>query len=344
MTFRFFTREATAWCAVGHEVAWTQLEVPAAAFAQSPRTATQLPSYSPVAVEATNEGWRVRAGLTEFVLRSDAGVLEHLLVQGEEVITRGPQLNVWRAATDNDGLKLFDTVNWGGGTRMLTRWLQAGYDRLELVDTDCKMMPARNGCARFAIRQRWLCPGAKRFILHTHRYEIEPDGTLQVHNQFDVDKRLPELPRLGVSLVLPAGLEQIEWFGNGPLENYSDRNRSAVLARHRSSVTAQYVPYILPQEHGNHTGVRWLALQAANGPGVRFTAAKPMEASASHFTAYDLYAAKHTTDLTPRPEIHVNLDYAQRGLGTASCGPDTLPQYRIQPGKYALDFTVTADS
>jgi beta-galactosidase len=141
--------------------------------------------------------------------------------------------------------------------------------------------------------------------------------------------------------VLPTGLEQLEWFGNGPLENYSDRNRSSVVARHRSTVAAQYVPYIVPQEHGNHTDVRWLALHDARGVGVRFNAARRMEASASHFTAQDLYAAKHTTDLIPRPEVHVNLDAGQRGLGTASCGPDTLLRYRIQPGKYALDFTVT---
>ena len=64
------------------------------------------------------------------------------------------------------------------------------------------------------------------------------------------------------------------------------------------------------------------------------------EASVSHFTAADLYAARHTTDLTPRPEVHVNLDYGQRGLGTASCGPDTLPQYRIPAGKYRLAFRI----
>ena len=67
-----------------------------------------------------------------------------------------------------------------------------------------------------------------------------------------------------------------------------------------------------------------------------------MEASASHFTAQDLYQAKHTTDLTPRTEVHVNLDYGQRGLGTASCGPDTLPHYRVQPGRYRLDFTAAS--
>lgn len=341
VTFRFFTREATSWCAAGHEVAWTQLAVPTAAFARAPRVAQQPITFAPAAIETTNAGWRVRAGKTEFTIRRDTGVLEHLRVQGRGLITRGPQLNVWRAPTDNDGLKLFAVVNWGGA-KMLTDCLKAGYDRMELAETKCEQQTARDGTPRFIIRQKWLCPGAKRFITHTHTYEVIPGGTFTVANTFAVDQRLPELPRLGVSLVLPAGLEQLEWFGNGPLENYSDRNRGSVVARHRSTVTAQYVPYIVPQEHGNHTAVRWLGLTDPKGVGVRFTAARRMEASASHFTAQDLYIAKHTTDLTPRPEVQVNLDYGQRGLGTASCGPDTLPRYRIQPGKYSLGFSVSS--
>ena len=114
------------------------------------------------------------------------------------------------------------------------------------------------------------------------------------------------------------------------------------MAQYRSTVTEQYVPYVLPQEHGNKTDVRWLALHDGAGHGLRFSAQGGlMNASASHFTAADLFAAKHTIDLTPRPEVHVHLDYGQRGLGTASCGPDTLPQYRIQPGRYNLNFSVS---
>jgi beta-galactosidase len=131
-------------------------------------------------------------------------------------------------------------------------------------------------------------------------------------------------------------------WGAAPWENYSDRNRSALVGRWHTTVSADYVPYILPQEYGNKTDVRWLRLHDGKSTGVKFTAAPTMEASASHFTAADLYAAKHTTDLTSRPEVHVNLDSGQRGLGTASCGPDTLPQYRIPSGKYQLNFTVSS--
>ncbi len=340
VTFRLFTRRATSWCSAGHEVAWSQCPVPATAFARSSKPA-KSPAATTAVVEPTSDGWHVRSGEMEFGIRADTGQLVNLRIHGLELITRGPQLNVWRAPTDNDGLKLFPVVNWGGA-RMLTDCLKVGYDRIELADTKCRLLTARDGTHRFVIRQRWLCPGAKRFITHTHTYDVKPDGTLAVANTILTDKRLPELPRVGVSLVLPAGLEQLDWFGRGPLENYSDRNRGSIVARHRSTVTAQYVPYILPQEHGNHTEVRWLAVRDGQGAGIRFTAARRMEASASHFTATDLYAAKHTTDLKARPEVHVNLDCGQRGLGTASCGPDTLPRYRLQPGGYALNFVVSA--
>ncbi len=339
VTFRFFTKQATAWSEAGHEVAWNQYAVPAAVFARAARPAVQASSAASVDLVSTATGWNVRAGTLELSVNRDRGVIENLSRDGQLLIARGPQLAVWRAPTDNDGLKLFDVVNWGGA-RFLTDALKTGYDRIELAETKVTARVVR-GSAVIDIRQRWLCPGAKRFIVHQHTYRVQPDGSVTVENRFDLDKKLPEVPRLGVSLVLPAALEQLEWFGNGPLENYSDRKRSALVACYRSTVTDQYVPYVLPQEHGNKTDVRWMALHNGAKQSVRFVAQDGLlNASASHFTAADLYAAKHTIDLTPRPDVHVNLDYAQRGLGTASCGPDALPQYRIPAGKYRLNFTI----
>ncbi|MDB6128386.1 MAG: putative beta-galactosidase, partial [Verrucomicrobia bacterium] len=341
VTFRFSQRDATPWCEAGHLIAWSQLDVPRGAFAAAKRIAAVVRPRRATVLETTSSGWKVSVGDTQFEVNRDAGVIERFQCKGRELITRGPQLNIWRAPTDNDGLKLFAVVNWGG-CRTLTNWLEVGYDRMTLVDTKSKCRVIA-GDVCIEISQRWLCPGAKRFITHVHRYDVAADGMVKVQNLFNADKRLPDLPRVGVSLVLPTELENLSWFGRGPLENYQDRNRSSILAVHRSTVTSQYVPYIVPQEHGNHTDVRWIALENPAG-GVRFTSEKLMESSASHFTAHDLYVAKHTTDLAPRPEVHLNLDHAQRGLGTASCGPDTLERYRIPAGKYALNFEISPTS
>ncbi|MEI8312884.1 MAG: beta-galactosidase, partial [Verrucomicrobiota bacterium] len=113
------------------------------------------------------------------------------------------------------------------------------------------------------------------------------------------------------------------------------------IDRYSGSVSAQYVPYIVPQEHGNHTDTRWLSLD--NGrTSLRISALGPLEFSASHFTAEDLFAGFHTYDLKPRPETILNLDYRQRGLGTASCGPDTGETYRIPSGRHSWSYLIEA--
>lgn len=339
VTFRFFIREKTKWCEAGHEVAAEQHAIPAKAFLR--QHSAPLPRLSNTAVPevlATETGWEIRTTSLSLEVNQALGVIENICLGGHPQILRGPQLNLWRAATDNDGLKLLPEVNWGV-KRILDHWKMAGYDQLKLAQTSVSVGTVDRS-VEITINQKWRCPGAKKFITHQHRYLVKTEGEIVVANRFEIDGKLPDLPRLGVSLILPTGHEQLEWFGRGPWESYADRKHSAMLAHYHSTVTEQYVPYILPQEHGNKTDVRWMQLHNGEGQGVRFSPNKPMEASASHYTAADLYAAKHTSDLTPRAEVHVNLDFAQRGLGTGSCGPDTLPQYKIKPGEYQFDFTI----
>jgi len=400
ITFRFFTQKATAWCEAGYALAWAQAELPAKHFAVAKplaevakRRATlgvARSSTPKLEIAETKAGWEIAAGELRFDIDRERGLLTKLSSGGELLIERGPQLNLWRGATDNDGLKLFTEVEWGGPkNKALDAWLDVGYDRLELVDTQTRLSPKADS-AIITVKQRWLVPGAKKYVVHTHRYRVSAGGAscesavgdkygslggeLWVENEFSIDKALPELPRVGVSLVLPSALEHLQWFGRGPWENYSDRKRSALLGVWETTVTDDYVPYILPQEYGNKTDVRWLrlhdgktrlvagsgakgkaksaALEAkasslnADSGGLggllvaRASGSPPFEASASHFTAADLFAAKHTIDLSPWPEVYLNIDVAQRGLGTASCGPDTLPQYLLQPGKYTLGFSL----
>jgi beta-galactosidase len=106
-------------------------------------------------------------------------------------------------------------------------------------------------------------------------------------------------------------------------------------------VSDQYVPYILPQEHGHRSDVRTLALTDGAGFGLEVKGQPTIGFTASHFTAADLYAARHTCDLEPRAEVVLSLDHAQRGLGTASCGPDTAPQYRLAERVYRFAYVLT---
>jgi beta-galactosidase len=151
-------------------------------------------------------------------------------------------------------------------------------------------------------------------------------------------KDITDIPRVGVSLTLVPGLEKLEWFGRGPRENYWDRKASSMVGLYKSTVTDEYVPYIMPQEHGHKTDVRWLSLTDKRGHGVSVVGQPTIEFSASHLTADELFAARHTIDLRPHDEVFLNLDHLQRGLGTASCGPDTLEQYRLLDPEYTFTY------
>jgi len=223
------------------------------------------------------------------------------------LVLDGPRLQLWRAPTDNDGLPL----HAGRSVGPLERWLELGLDR-----------------------------GIPDGVVHRQAVHRLADGGLLVEHEVELPDELRDLPRVGVVLTLAPGLEQLEWFGRGPWENYPDRQASAVVGRYRSTVAEQYVPYIAPQEHGHRGDVRWLELTDAGGQGIRVTAMPLIGFSASHYTAADLTAARHTSDLEPRPEVILNLDHAQRGLGTASCGPDTSPRYRLNAPAYRFSYVI----
>jgi hypothetical protein len=99
------------------------------------------------------------------------------------------------------------------------------------------------------------------------------------------------------------------------------------------------VPYVLPQENGNRTDTRWVEFGTGNGRTLRVASAGRFDFTASHHEAAQLWKARHTHELLRRPQTFITLDIAQRGLGTASCGPDTLERYRLRPGVWSLDLS-----
>ena len=330
---RFESVAKTAWCKAGHLVGWDQFALPA----KTPKVVRKgkaiQRSFAPLHLEQAGDRFVIENDAVYLAASKKGGRIESFRWQGRDLLLAGPELQIWRGPTDNDGIK-----GWKEGWRALGKWRLQGLDQAEIVAAPAKIRQNRDGTVTLLLEHAAKCIASARAVVLRHDYTLSPNGTLAVENHFTVDKAVPDLPRLGVSLRLPAGFEKLKWFGRGPFENYVDRQRSAMIDLHESTVTAQYVPYIMPQEHGNHTDVRWLSIGEERGPSLRVQAQGPLEFSASHFTAQDLYAATHTYDLKPRPETILNLDLMQRGLGTLSCGPDTLSQYQIKTGRYAWNY------
>jgi beta-galactosidase len=166
------------------------------------------------------------------------------------------------------------------------------------------------------------------------------DGALAFRHVVRVPEGLHDLPRLGITLTVAPGFENASWFGCGPHECYSDRRAGAWVDRFESTVDALHVPYLVPQENGARCDVRWLALAHDDGAGLVVGMGAPMSFSAQHFNAEDLTRASHAHELVRRPEVFVHLDAFQRGLGTLSCGPDTLPTYRLRAGTHRFEYVL----
>ncbi|MDR3147991.1 MAG: DUF4981 domain-containing protein [Treponema sp.] len=163
---------------------------------------------------------------------------------------------------------------------------------------------------------------------------------------FDLDPRLPELPKIGLSAPVSAAYDTISWFGAGPDESYPDRLAAAFLGRYRHRVADLETRYVVPQENGNRSLVRNLSLlNASPAPGkpraLSIWCDTPLNMSALRYTQENMLEALHTCDLVdtttgPAGYFTLNLDLAQRGVGTATCGPDTRPEYRVRPGLYHM--------
>ena len=329
LNVHFYQRQDTPWAPSNHEVAWEQLPILPAAL-----RAPQPVQGASGAVMSSDDAQRIvlRAGEAQAVFDKANGTLASFGVRTHNIIQSGPVLNVWRAATDNDGIKLMPNQE----NKALTRWLQWQLHDMKYRPASIRLiagdLPVVEIVHRASGRDLWTD------FEHIHRYMMLPSGEITVENTVRIGNGISDIPRLGVCMALTPGLEALDWYGRGPWENYSDRKASAMVGHYRSTVADQYVPYIMPQEHGNKTDVRWLTLTDVAGHGLRISGQPVLEFTASHFTAADLFKARHTIDLTPRPETFLSLDYGQRGLGTASCGPDTLDKYKLLASEYSFTY------
>jgi len=248
----------------------------------------------------------------------DEGLLVHPL------LTEPPRLALWRAPTDNDR---------AGG--MAARW-----DGHGLASPERRLVGVERDGARAVVRAEYLTGGGAVRHEQVLTPLRTPQGTLLlVEETAVVPAQLTDLPRVGTTFETVAGLDALEWFGRGPYETYPDRCAAGWVGRFAMNVDDAFTPYIRPQESGGRHGARRLRLSgSAADLAVHLDTAR--QVSVTTYQHADLDAASRHGELVRRPGAVVHLDAAHRGLGTASCGPDTLPQYLVGPGTYRWAWTL----
>jgi beta-galactosidase len=170
-------------------------------------------------------------------------------------------------------------------------------------------------------------------------YSISGNGKMAVDHLVTPQGRMPEwLPRVGLQLVLDSTFNQLEWFGRGPFETYPDRKTGAKIGVWSGSVADQLVPYLIPQENGNKTDVRWTEFRNGQGRGIRISGKELFSFSALPVQSDNLSRALYPFQLKPFDGITVNLDYALSGVGCTAIS--VLPEYRVYPSERRFRFMI----
>jgi len=243
------------------------------------------------------------------------GLLRHPL------LAVAPALSLWRAPTDNDEL---------GG--MARRWRTWGLDALVR-----KVVSVREDGGRVSVDAEY----AGTVGVVRHRQVFTPvEGGVRVDEEAELPDEFDDVARVGSVFETVPGLDLLEWFGQGPWESYPDRSAGAPVGHHSVPVDELFTPYLRPQESGGRHGVRRFTLSAPDATGLAVELDEPRQVSVTRFGAAELTAASHHDELVARSGCVVHLDAAHRGLGTASCGPDTFPEYRIAPGVHRWSWTL----
>ena len=324
LTVRFALAQDTLWAKRGHEVAWAQFKLPLAV-PEAP--AVHVKTLPKIEMKESATEISVRGLDVGLTFDRSTGRMVSFRYEDRELVSEGPALNIWRAPTDND-------ANTWGDQKLAIRWREAGLDRLRERANAMEAVRINPQVVRVRVESFVCAPDRTEGFECVYTYTVLGSGDVVLDHRVVPSDKLPPLPRVGVRMVVPGDYDRFSWYGRGPHESYSDRKLGARIGIYGGPVDKQVVPYIVPQENGNKTDVRWASLTDSEGAGLLIVGMPLLNVSAHRFTAQDLTEARHTYELKRRDDITLNLDYAQSGLGNGSCGPGVLPKYLLQASEY----------
>ncbi|OQP66312.1 glycoside hydrolase family 2 [Niastella vici] len=262
----------------------------------------------------------------------EKGVLNSYMLRGQRLLQQGPQPAFWRAPTDND--------IGAGYNHSLRNWRNAYEQGTELKASSRKI----DGAYEVIFTKKMLNGDA----LAEQTFTVYGDGAIKVENRFKaLGGKHKILYRAGNDLQVNQQLNQVQFYGRGPGENYWDRKTASFVGIYKQSVDEQYFPYARPQESGNKTDVRWVALTNQQGKGLRFEMADSLlNFSALPYSLDDLDPEKdkkqyHSGELVKRKEIYMHVDWQQSGVqGMDSWGAQPLIQYRIPYKNFEYSYWI----
>ena len=330
-------KEETNWANANHEVAREQLQLRKDCSLQSP-----FYSFTKLKVEENNQQIYVKGEGFTFAVSKQTGAVTELTYSGKPVIA-DPSKSPLKGETSSLPLR----EGWGGsltfnGYRSISNDRRGNLSS-KILSPKVTMTLSEDSIVRINVKYDVKAgrDGQTNVPVETS-YDITNGGDIVVSSTFGNESN-KDFSRLGLIAALDTRLENVQWLGRGPHENYPDRKTSAFMGVWNGKVKGMTEEYEKPQSMGERCDVQWVTFTDDKGDGIRIqTTDGNLSFSALHYMDEDLWQTKYLHELKNiyRPEIILHLDAAMRGIGNASCGPGPLPQYELSEKNYGYSFII----
>lgn len=244
---------------------------------------------------------------------------------GREYLNHPMELNIWRAPTDND-------------MYIKSEWKKAHYDKAYTRAYTTEVVQGKHG-VKITSHTSVVAETVQKILDVTITWKIEATGKIDADIAVTKDDEFPDLPRFGVRMFLDKKLSAVRYFGMGPQESYCDKHQAASHGLYQANVDDLHEDYIRPQENGSHYDCEYVELNNSRY-GIVASAEKAFSFNASYYTQEELEKKTHNYELTESDSVVFCVDYALNGIGSNSCGPVVLDQYRFDDVLFRFQFTL----
>lgn len=256
----------------------------------------------------------VKLGHLNVTFSEETAAISSIMAHNQERLNGKSRWQIWRAPTDNDrNIKL--------------EWLKANYDK-SLIRVHQSEVNEEQDEVRIVFKGVLNAPARQNILTFDITWSVSNRGVVKVDGKVDKDPIFPYLPRFGLTLPLSSAYSAIQYWGNGPYENYRDKQFASYFGMFNTTVENMYEPYVTPQDNGNRSNVYKIVL-ASDLHSVLVQSTTPIAFNVSKYSIEQLTHVAHRDELKAEDSVYLQLDAQQSGVGTNACGPELFEQYRV---------------
>jgi beta-galactosidase len=335
----FTLKESNSWAPQNFEIAWDQMELPW----DKSSGDIKVQNAPKVSMAETSSTILVSGLNFTYTFNKTTGRIDSMNYMGRQLLREGPKLNVWRAPLANEqdpwSLRMSQLTfrKQGMGDGPSNTWYSFGLDHLSFKVDHISYVEDKNNTVKIIVEDHAEGSDYRTAFYNHYEYIINGFGEVSINHIITPLGLMPEwIPRMGIQLIINKEFETVKWYGRGPFENYPDRKTGAKIGIYKSTVQDMKEKYLIPQDYGLRTDIRWVRLENSEGYGLDFKGDKLFNFSVQPYETDNLTRASYPYQLQPFDGLTFNLDYATSGVGCTAIS--VLNQYRVLPQVYK--FTV----